>query len=188
MHCFCSYILPFDIQSTVSLIVHIREMKLTSNTAWFIREMLPKNTHFDLRGQMNAPFDPGPVLARPGRALFLYPNETAVELTPEFKAQFPGPYHLIVPDGNWHQARKVHAREEGIRDLPTVKLPAGITGEYHLRKAPQPSYVSTFEATAHALGILEGEEVRDRLMKFFRVFVKSVLHSRNRFHDDLELP
>lgn len=187
MYCFCSHLTPFSIETRISLIVHIREMKLTSNTAQFIQQMLPQNTHFDIRGQLNAVFDPQQVIQRPGRALFLYPDEKAQELNDAFKKENPGPYHLIIPDGNWTQARKVHLREEGIKDLPTVKLPAGIIGEYQLRKAPQPSYVSTFEACAHALGVLEGPEVRDRMMKFFRVFVKSVMHSRNRFHDELEL-
>jgi len=185
--CFCAHIKPFKIQSTVSLVVHVRELKLPSNTAQFVREMLPENTYFDVRGRLNAQLDLAPVVGRPGRTLFLYPNESAVELTPEFVAQNPGPYNLIVPDGNWTQARKVYQREAALKDVPTVKLPSGITGEYELRTAPQPGYVSTYEAIAHALAVLEGPQVRDDLMTFFRVFVKSVMHSRNKFHHPLEL-
>jgi len=127
-----------------------------------------------------------PIVARAGRPLFLYPNESAVELNDEFIRANPGPYHLIVPDGNWHQARKVHQREPLLKTIPTVKLRPGIMGEYELRKAPQPSYVSTFEAVAHALAVLESEKVRDELMTFFRIFVKSVLHSRKDFFGKLE--
>jgi DTW domain-containing protein YfiP len=185
--CFCEHIKPFKIQSTVSLVVHVRELKLPSNTAQFVQAMLPENTHFDVRGRINEPLDLAPVVARAGRTLFLYPNETAVELTPEFKTANPGPYNLIVPDGNWTQARKVYQREVQLKGVQTVKLPAGIVGEYQLRKAPQPGFVSTYEAIAHALGVLEGEVVRDRMMELFRIFVKSVMHSRNNFHDTLEL-
>ena len=185
-HCFCFAIKPMTIQTTISLIVHVRELKLTSNTAQFIKEMLPNNSHFDVRGHVEGPLDIAPIVARPGRALFLYPNDTAVELNDEFRLHHPGPYHLIVPDGNWHQARKVHQREPLLKDIQTVKLPAGITGEYGLRKAPNPSWVSTYEAVAHALGVLESEKLRDELMVFFRIFVKSVLHSRKDFFGKLE--
>lgn len=186
-HCFCFALKPFKISSTVSLIVHVRELKLTSNTAQFIHKLLPENSHFDVRGHVNGPLDLTPVTARSGRPLFLYPNENAAELNNQFKIDHPGPYHLIVPDGNWHQARKVHQREPLLANIPTVKLPEGITGEYHLRKAPHPSYLSTFEAIAHALGILESESVKDELMGFFRIFVKSVIHSRKDFFGKLDL-
>lgn len=177
---------PLAINSIVSLVVHVRELKLTSNTAQFVRELLPNNAHFDVRGHVEGPLDFAPIMARPGRALFLYPNEEAQELTPEFSQRHPGPYHLIVPDGNWHQARKVYQREPLLKGVPTVKLPEGIVGEYQLRKAPQPSYVSTFEAVAHALGVLESESVRDEMMTFFRIFVKSTLHARKDFFGKLE--
>ncbi len=185
--CFCEHLRPFQIESTLSLIVHVRELKLPSNTAWFLREMMPANAHFDIRGRLNDPYRPADTLARQGRPLFLYPDENSVELNAEFRRLHPGPYHLIVPDGSWHQARKVHARERQLSHIPTVRLPLGMVGEYQLRKAPQPHFLSTFEATAHALGILESEEVRDRLMSFFRIFVKSVLHSRTNFHGELDL-
>ncbi len=187
MYCFCVHIKPIEVKSTLSLIVHIRELKLTSNTAAFLKEMMPATTHFDVRGRMNEPLQIEPILERPGTPFFLYPDENALELDESFKAKHPGPYHLIVPDGNWHQARKVHQREPLLTPIQTVKIPAGITGEYQLRRAPQPHFVSTYEAVAHALAVLEGPHVRDQLMAFFRIFVKSVLHSRNRFHDELEL-
>ena len=185
--CFCAFILPFKIQSTVSLIVHVRELKLPSNTANFVREMLPDNTHFDVRGRINEPLDLAPIIQRSGRPLFLYPTESALVLDDAFKIRYPGPYNLIVPDGNWTQARKVYQRETLLADVPAVKLPEGITGEYQLRKAPRPSYVSTYEAIAHALGVLEGPQARDQLLALFRVFVKSVMHSRTQFHHPLEL-
>jgi DTW domain-containing protein len=186
-HCFCQFIKPFSIESTVSIIVHVRELKLTSNTAYFVQKMLPENTHLDIRGRMNDVFDPQKTLKRKGRPIFLYPDEDAQELNDEFKEKYPGPYHLIVPDGSWHQARKVHQREELLSHIPTVKVAGSLIGEYQLRHAPQPFYLSTFEAIAHALGVLEGTEVRDDLMKFFRIFVRSVMQSRHNFHGKLDL-
>jgi DTW domain-containing protein YfiP len=186
-HCFCRFIQPFTIQSIISLVVHVRELKLTSNTAYFVQQMLSQNTHFDIRGRMDAPLDFAPILKRPGRALYLYPDEKSQLLDAHFVASHPGPYHLIVPDGSWHQARKVHQREPLLKDVPTVRLPENLKGEYALRVAPQDYFLSTYEAIAHALGVLEGVEVRDRLMRLFRIFVRSVMHSRHNFHGKLDL-
>lgn len=177
--CVCDFIHPFKIETNVSLIVHVRELKLTSNTAQFAQKMLPANAEIVIRGRVNNVFDPGPVLKKGGRALFLYPHEDAIELNDDFKSIYPGPYHLIIPDGNWQQARKVRQRESAFSKLPAVKLPAGIMGEYSLRKAQHPEWVSTLEAMAHALGVLESIEVKERLMDFFRVWVKRTQQARN---------
>lgn len=186
-HCFCAHLRPIRITSTVSLVVHVRELKLTSNTAALLREVLPDNAHLDVRGAMVEVFDAAPILARPGRPLFVYPSDDALELNAAFCQRYPGPYHLIVPDGSWNQARKVHHREPLFAALPTVKLPVDFVGEYELRRAQHPSFLSTYEAVAHALGILEDPAVSDALMASFRVFVKSVLHSRTNFFGELDL-
>ena len=177
--CVCASLKPFQIETNVSLIVHVSELKLTSNTAYFGNKMLPENAEIIIRGRVNETFSAEPVVAKPGRALFLYPHEDALELNEDFKNKFPGPYHLIIPDGNWQQARKVRQREEGFARLPAVKLPTGILSEYGLRKAQHPEWVCTYEAMAHALGVLEGPEVRDRLMEFFRVWVRSTQKARS---------
>jgi DTW domain-containing protein YfiP len=141
--------------------------------------MLPENAEVVIRGRMNEPFDSSPVLSKTGRALFLYPHEDALELNEDFKVKYPGPYHLIVPDGNWQQARKVKQRESGFNSLPAVKLPHGIISEYGLRKAIHPEWVSTYEAMAHSLGILESVEIKNRLMDFFRIWVKRTEQARS---------
>lgn len=170
--CVCEFIKPFKIQTNVSLIVHVRELKLTSNTAQFAQKMLPDKAQIVIRGRLNDTFSAAPTLERSGNPFFLYPHDDAIELNADFKEKYPGPYHLIIPDGNWQQARKVRQREAGFSQLPAVKLPAGILTEYGLRKAQHAEWVSTYEAMAHALGVLEGKEVTEKLMNFFRFWVK----------------
>jgi DTW domain-containing protein YfiP len=111
--CVCAELSTFQIETNVSLIVHVSELKLTSNTAQFVEKNLPDRAEIFIRGRMNDTFDADPILARPGRALFLFPDENSVELNAEFVSQNPGPYHLIVPDGSWTQAKRVKkARRE----------------------------------------------------------------------------
>lgn len=178
--CVCEHIKPFQVSSKISMIVHVRELKLTSNTAQFAQKMLPDNVDIVIRGRINENFESSMVLPKEtSKTFFLYPHDDALELNEEFKAKHPGPYHLIVPDGNWQQARKVRKREAGLTELVAVKLPQGITGEYGLRKAQFPEWVSTYEAMAHALGALEGQEVTEKLMEFFRIWVKRTQMARS---------
>lgn len=180
--CFCEEIKPFTINGTVSLVVHVRELKLTTNTAQFVREMLPHNSHFDVRGHVEGRLDLKQVVDRPGKPLFLFPHESSETLDAKFRERNPGPYNLIVPDGSWNQARKVYDREPTLQKAQLVKLPEGLVGEYRLRQARFPHWVSTYEAVAHALGALEGEETKERLMALFRVFVQRVWKSRHDFY------
>ena len=170
--------MKLSIQTNVSLIVHVRELILPSNTSQFAKLMLPENAEFLVRGRLESDFDSSKVMERSGRPLFLYPYGDSLELNAEFKEKYPGPYHLIVPDGNWRQAKRVYKREKAFQQALSVKLPPGIIGEYELRKAQHPEWVSTYEAMAHALGILEGEKVRDDLMAFFRLWVRTSMYNR----------
>ena len=177
--CVCSYLSTFEIKSNVSLIVHVSELKLTSNTAQFVEKLLPNQAQIFIRGRVNDHFSADPVLARSGRPLFLFPDEYSLELNEDFKEKYPGPYNLIVPDGNWNQAKQVKKRESKFDDIPTVRLPPGPVAEYKLRKAPRPNWVSTYEAVAYALGILEHKSSEEHLMSFFRKWVQATLQARS---------
>lgn len=173
LYCVCHLISPLSIKSNVSLIVHVRELKLTSNTAQFVQKLLPHNSEIFIRGRVNENFSASPIMKKEGRPVFLYPHDDAIELNQNFLSDYPGPYNLIVPDGNWHQARRVKRREAEFDEVIAVKLPQGIQTEYGLRRAPQPEWVSTYEAVAHALGVLENNpELTKHMMDFFRKWVQ----------------
>ncbi|HXH30150.1 MAG TPA: tRNA-uridine aminocarboxypropyltransferase [Bacteriovoracaceae bacterium] len=182
--CVCSHIQPLKISTAVSLIVHVSELKLTSNTAWFVEKLLPQDAQIFIRGKVDQNFDSLPIVEKKGTPLFLYPHEDAVELSEEFVSKHPGPYHLIVPDGNWHQARRVRKREKNFSSMPAVKLPEGLTGEYRLRQAHQTDWLSTYEAVAHALGILESREITEKMLHFFRLWVQTTIYNRTKKKSD----
>lgn len=112
------------------------------------------------------------------QSLLLYPSEQAVELTPALVAGLGRPVNLIVPDGSWRQARKVATREPALHGVAQVKLPPGPPSRYRLRKEPNERSVSTFEAIARALGILEGPQVQARLEDLFEMRVERTLWAR----------
>jgi DTW domain-containing protein YfiP len=183
LYCVCSQLKPFSIKTQVSIIVHVRELHLTSHTPHFLKLMLPGQLQTFLRGELNHPFASSTVLQRPGQAMFLYPHEGAHDLSKGLPPQInpDDPFHLVVPDGSWTQARKVFRREPAMNSLPLVTLPETLVGNYQLRKAPRENWLSTYEAVAYALGYLEGEKVRDQLLEFFHHWVKTVVTTRTEF-------
>ena len=91
------------------------------------------------------------------RSLFLYPSEEAHELTPKFVAGLSLPITLIVPDG-MASDEIVATRSPFWPESRRSKLPTGPPSRYKLRKEPNDHSVSTFEAIARALGLLERED------------------------------
>lgn len=128
------------------------------------------------------PLDAEKILADAPTPLFLFPDEGARELSADFLKTFPGPHTLVVPDGTWSQVRRVHRREAFLSRIPTVKLSeAEISAQptiYSLRHTDHPYALSTFEAVARALGVLEGKNIEHALMKVFRMFVDRSLWMR----------
>jgi DTW domain-containing protein YfiP len=79
---------------------------------------------------------------------------------------------LLVPDGNWNQARRAFRRDPDARGAEPVILPPGAPSRYGLRRRPHDAAMSTLEAVARALGVLEGEVIERRMMEAFDLFVE----------------
>ncbi len=88
----------------------------------------------------------------PGTAL-LYPTADAPDL--EALAETDRPPHLLLLDGTWHHA-KVYFRDlPWLRDLPRVKICPAMPGQYRVRREPRADCLSTVEAIAAALRVVE---------------------------------
>lgn len=181
--CFCEHILEHDTQTRISIIMHHREEHLTSNTAK-LATMNLTNAKIYPRGLPEEPFSLSQLKLEEGTLpLYLFPDEDAHLLDQQFLSSHPGPYHLIVPDGTWSQAKKVRRREPGLSDLMCVKLSEEVKGEYKLRKGVREDGVCTFEAIAYALEILENKELSEDLLRQFRLMNDRVAKSRSAFEN-----
>jgi DTW domain-containing protein YfiP len=119
-----------------------------------------------------------PELEAPDRqAVVLFPSPGAVCLSTLVDGP---PVTLVVPDGNWRQATRAVRRSPGMAALPRVTLPEGPPSRYRLRSHPDPQRISTFEAVARALGILEpdGPALQAHLEAAFDRFVERSLFTR----------
>ena len=176
-YCICDEIPDLELKTRVLIIMHVSEIILPSNTARLIAKSL-KNCEIKIRGEKGIPLCTKNILLPKTKPLFLYPGPTAVELNEDFLSQIDKPINLIIPDGSWRQARKVRYRTPILTDVQEVKLPPGPPSQYFLRKARHPHQLSTFEAIARSLGIIEGKWVQKKLEDLFHTMVKRTLRSR----------
>jgi DTW domain-containing protein YfiP len=107
-----------------------------------------------------------------------YPSVDAVELDNQLVAQTRAPIQLIVPDGSWRQARKVHSRHHELKDVPRVKISTPDSSKFHLRAQHRPEGMATLQAIAHGLGVIEGDRVKEQLMKLYDAKVERTLIGR----------
>jgi DTW domain-containing protein YfiP len=163
--------------------MHWREEHRATNTADLACLALP-NSEVHIRGRRNEPLQMESLVPEGTSAAFLFPSEDAIELNEESAKRFRKPLTLIVPDGSWRQAKKVALRENALKNVPRVKLPAGPKSQYRLRQSPHEENLSTFEAIARALGILESAKIQTELERLFLIMVERRLWSTGKLTSD----
>lgn len=166
------------------MIVHVRELNLTTNTAQLARTVLP-NSELYVRGRVGEPLDLENLIDEDRIPLYLFPDENAVELDSEFVNSLDRPVQLIVPDGSWRQAKKFKRREKVLQGIQSVRLTSTRPSDYILRRGPNEQSLCTFEAIARALGKLEGKGVMDKLELIFHTMVAQVMDSRKGYVEDV---
>ena len=75
-------------------------------------------------------------------------------------------------DATWSQARRMYRKIDALRGLPILRLPDDPMPSARLRESPGPGRVSTIEAIARALRLLEGDVVAAPLEELFAVAVR----------------
>ena len=100
-------------------------------------------------------------------AWLLFPEGEPVHAAP-----VPPPKTLVVLDATWSQARRMYRKLDVLRGLPLLRLPDEPMPAARLRESPGPGRVSTIEAIARALRLLEGDPVAAPLEKLFQVAVQ----------------
>lgn len=173
--CMCAAVEPLPVATRVVVLQHRTESTRTSNSGRLVPLTLTGG-EVRILGLPDRPLDTADLRDPERRVLLLYPLPGAPELTPD--PTDPRPVTMVVPDGNWRQARRLVLRTPHLLAARKVRLPPGPPSRYRLRTHPDPARISTFEAVARALGILEGEAVRRQLERWFDVFVERTLWTR----------
>jgi DTW domain-containing protein len=205
--CICALLPRLETRTRVVLLLHQLEVKKPTNTGLVAARCLVNSTvvyrgrspdAYALRPDREEWAGGGSTLdeqteqlaaAIPSgtRPAFLFPDATATPLH-EWRAG-DAPVTLIVPDGTWSQAARAYARLGRALALPCVALASPLPGAVahpdtppgaRLRTPTQPGRLATLEALALALGVLEGRDIEDALMRVFRVMTDRTLWTNGR--------
>lgn len=175
--CICSEIPHLTLRTKVTLIIHAKELKRTTNTGRLAIKALT-NSEMRVRGQDHSPLDLSNLISADYRTLLFYPSDDALELNEDLMKESSLPIHLIVPDGNWRQASKVHYRHHELASVQRVKISSPNIAAFHMRAENTESGMATLEAIAHAMGIIEGQSVKDLLLNFYHRKLEETLKGR----------
>lgn len=167
--CLCADVVPVPTRTHFLLLRHIKEACKSSNTGRLAHLALPSSALVDW-GAPGQPLDEAP-LREPGTWV-LFPEGQPLSALPE------PPRRLVVLDGSWPQARRMLHRIRALQTMPRVTLPPPEVAPLRLRRPPHPDGMSTIEAVAQAVEVLEGPERAAPLRALFATLVRRVLVSR----------
>lgn len=103
----------------------------------------------------------------------LYPNENNVEEQQETKSPIR---QLLLIDGTWRKSRKIIYTNPWLTQLPRISISAK-ENDYRIRKSESSQQLSSFEAGAMAMDLLDStEHYRTALRYVFEEFVQQWEH------------
>jgi DTW domain-containing protein YfiP len=170
--CICALIPRVETRTRLLLILHQLEDRKPTNTGRLAARCLP-NSAVSTRGGV-----PPATLWEGTEPVLLFPHVEARPL--ESWRDSARPITLVVPDGTWRQANKARRRVAGLDALPCAALPQAVRSSYRLRHDRRLDRVSTIEAIALALRILEGPAAAEPLELIFRIMVDRTLWTNGR--------
>jgi DTW domain-containing protein YfiP len=170
--CICALIPRITVRTRLVLLLHQLEESKPTNTGQLAARCLT-NSAVTAQGGGGAAS-----LWQGTQPVLLYPHQDARPLATW--RDHPLPITLVVPDGTWRQANKARRRVDGLADLPCVVVPYETRSRYRLRHAATPDRLSTMEAVAVAMGILEGVEVEQQLQHILHIMVERTLWTNGR--------
>lgn len=174
LRCICASIPKHNLKTRVSLIIHAKELKRTTNTGRLALHALV-NSEMYIRGKTTERVDLSSVLDPSYESYVLFPSDDAMNLE-DIKPQKS--IQLIVTDGNWRQASKLNTRHPELSHLPRVKISSANMARFHLRKEHFPEGLATLEAIALALRVIEGDVIGDSLMDLYHKKLTATLQGR----------
>lgn len=153
---------PVTTRTRVVILRHYSERTRSSNSGRLAHLVLPDSVLHDI-GALDSSRE-GPPLGE--GAWLVFPDG------PVWTAPPPEPPRtLVFLDATWRQARRMRQRLPYLRGLPTLAL-APIPAPERLRNAPADGMVSTIEAIAAALRLVEGSGPADSLDRAFAIAVE----------------
>lgn len=155
--CICRWAVPVRVEAALLILQHPLEVANAKNSARLLHLCIPGSVL-----AVGEAFDEAAL-----EALLHADGRTPVLLYPEAPGKAAGPalppaagLRLVVLDGTWRKSRKMLYLNPALQRLPRLALRDMPASSYRIRKAHAPDQLSTLEASAHALGQVEGDPAR----------------------------
>lgn len=172
--CICAETPQLSIGTRLNVVLHRSELNKPTNTGR-LAVMAITDAALHIHGERDVVLGPPPLEGC--EALVLFPGPDAVPLEPRREGQ--PPVALFVPDGTWRQATRMMQQLPWLGAMKRVTVPLDAEPLPHrMRASLRPQAMHTGEAIAHALGVLEGPQVRDALHRAVRLMVERTLYCR----------
>ena len=160
--CICRWIAPVRAEAALLVLQHPLEVGNAKNSARLLHLSVASSV-LEV-GEVFAPDRLAALLRADGRTpLLLYPDTETDPLLPrppDLPAPAPRQLRLVVLDATWRKSRKMLYLNPALQTLPRLALRDVAPSNYRIRKAHAAHQLSTLEATALALGQLEGDAQR----------------------------
>lgn len=175
--CICDFIKKNSIKNKITLFMHVKEYGRLTNTGNLLTLCLD-NISVVVKGRIGEVFSANDLIKPNHNNLILHPTGSRILSKNDSSNKYP--INLIIPDGTWSQSNKMLNSETILHSIPRVRLPLIRESDYVLRKESHFERISTFEAAARALGILEDQEIEIEMLKLFKIFVNKLLKRSGR--------
>lgn len=177
--CICAEIPKIETRSKVVLLIHSLELKKATSSARLLRAALP-NSEMRVFGAPDSVFELSDLATQGRELLLLFPDAGKPALSVETLAGLSAPITLLVPDGTWQQGKKIASFASQHLKVRRIGVPTESASTYRLRASPRAERLSTFEAVARALGVIESLETKAHLERIFALWVERSLSMRRR--------
>ena len=150
----------------ITLLTHFKEFEKRSNTGRLVLDVLGDDAEQVRWDRMNPPAALLKEIEAGGVAL-IYPgaaDEAGQDMT--------GIRRVILIDGTWHEARKIHQRSPYLQNIRRISLDTGEKSVYNLRKNQKEFGLCTAECVIEVLrrsgNVTEAELLKERFLAFIR--------------------
>ena len=168
-YCMCAHIGVVEAATPILLFLHMLEAPRPSNTGRLAALALP-NCRVVMHGGQHALAPP----AVTGPTLLLHPEGRPLQS--EDARRSPT---LLVADGTWSQTRHMIQRVPLLRAAEKVSLPNALSQRASLRRRPSAQHLSTLEAIALALAIIESPRIETELLALLDIMIERTLRVRS---------
>lgn len=167
--CVCALVAPIDNRTPVRVLQDPRESTHALNTARWVALGL---RHAEIVAR--ATFTPADWTIVGRQSLLLYPADADGATAPPSSA----PVTLVVLDGTWKQAAGILRNHPALLDLPRFGLAPTAMSAYRLRKSPRADGLSTVEAVAAALDLLDAPQRHAAMLRPFHAHLDAQIRAQ----------